>query len=173
MERRSLVPGLFLITIGAIILAANLSWFSILDFWPLLVILTGLFFFALWLRERENYGLLMPAAVVTIIGFLFLYCQGNGWWYMSDLWPIFIIAPGIGFFLMYIFGEQEGGLLVPGSILLVIGTLFLSIHDWSGWWWPILLILIGAVLLFRPPKKPERVLDDFNDPGTEPPVQET
>ena len=152
MPSRNFAPGVLLIALGAIFLASNLGAFDLFDYWPVLLIVLGLFFFGLWLRERPNYGLLMPFAVLVVTGGLFLYCQLNGWYYMRDLWPLFIIAPGIGFFLMYFLGEQEGGLLIPGSILLVLGIVFLSGNRWIGDWWPAILIVIGVLLLFRPPK---------------------
>jgi hypothetical protein len=153
MESRNIIPGLLLIVIGAVILLANLGIFSLVGLWPLAVIILGVFFFILWLKDREDYGLLMPAAILTIVGCLFFYCEQNGWHHMSNLWPVFMIAPGFGFILMYVFGDQEPGLLIPGTIMLVIGIFFLSINEWVGRWWPIILIMLGVLLLFRPPKK--------------------
>ncbi len=172
MQSRNLAPGLLLIALGAIFLAGNLGAFSLLDLWPVLLIVLGLFFFVLWLRERPNYGLLMPASILVVVGLLFLYCQNNGWWYMRDLWPVFIIAPGVGFFLMYFLGEQEGGLLIPGSILLGVGLVIMSGNRWVGAWWPAVLIIIGVLLLLRPPKAWEFDADgggSGSDTGAAPP----
>ena len=74
----------------------------------------------------------MPAAVLTIVGLLFLYCELDGWWRMQDLWPVFILAPGVGFILMFLFGSPDRGVLVPGTLLLVIGIVFLSANRWAG-----------------------------------------
>jgi len=152
MRSRNFIPGLLLIVLGAIFLAGNLGAFEFWEYWPVIIILLGVAFFGIWLRERPNYGLLMPASVLTITGILFLYCQINGWYYLEDLWPVFMLAPGVGFFLMYFFGEQEGGLLIPGSTLMVLGLLFMSGNRWVGYWWPVILIVIGVLLLLRPPK---------------------
>jgi hypothetical protein len=64
------------------------------------------------------------------------------------------MAPGVGFIMMYLLGEQEVGLLVPGGILLAVGILFLSANDWAWKWWPVVLIVVGALILLRPPKAP-------------------
>ncbi len=166
MNTRNFGPGLVLIVLGAIILLSNLEVFDLWNLWPVLVILLGLFFFGLWIYDRDNYGLLMPATIVTIAGVLFLYCDGSGWFHMQDLWPVFLVAPGIGFMLMYFFGEQEGGLLVPGTILLVIGIIFLSANRWAGRWWPAILVFVGVLLLIRPPR---RVIGQIHDDGAPPP----
>jgi len=163
MESRNLTPGLLLIAVGAIILMANLGFFSLVGFWPLIIILAGIFFLIQWIGDRENHGLLMPATVLTIVGLLFLYCEQYGWWNMSYLWPVFLLAPGFGFILMYLLGEQDRGLLVPGTILLVLGVFFLSINRWAGRWWPAILIVLGAVLLIRPPRKIEPTSTDTDD----------
>ena len=153
MEPKNVIPGLLLIITGGVILLANIGAFSLVGLWPLLVVLLGIFFFILWLNDRGDYGLLMPATILTIVGILFLYCEQFGWWNMSNLWPVFLMAPGLGFMLMYLFGEQEAGLLIPGTLMLVLGIFFLSINEWAGRWWPVILIILGAILLIRPPKK--------------------
>ena len=167
MESRSFIPGLLLIFVGAGILLANLGMFSLAGLWPLLLVLGGAIFLVSWLRDRGNYGLLMPATVLIVFGILFLYCEQYGWWNMSSLWPVFMLGPGLGFILMYLFGERDGGLLIPGTILLVVGVFFLSMGRWSGRWWPAVLIIIGAVLLIWPPRKIEGSFTDADDTGSE------
>jgi hypothetical protein len=152
-----------LIIIGVLLLAANFGLFSLLRFWPLLVIAAGLVFFALWTVDRGNHGLLMPASVLVVIGVLCLYCELYGWWNMQDLWPVFILAPGVGFLLMYLLGHPDRGVLVPGAILMVIGIVFLSANRWAGRWWPVVLIAAGVLVLLRPRR---------DDRAQEPPAAE-
>ena len=163
MKSRDSGAGLLLIILGIVLLAANLGAFSLLRFWPLLIVGLGVAFFLRWMGERGNYGLLMPAAVMTIIGLLFLYCEIEGWWRMEDLWPVFLLAPGFGFILMYLLGTREPGLLVPGSILLIMGILFLSVNRWAGRWWPLLLVVVGLLILLRKPQ--EKVFVDATPEG--------
>lgn len=167
MESKNKIPGLLLIVTGAVILLANLGVFSLVGLWPLLVVLLGIFFFILWMKDRGDPGLLMPATILTIVGILFLYCEQYGWWNMSNLWPVFLMAPGLGFMLMYIFGEQETGLLIPGTLMLVLSIFFLSINEWAGRWWPVIMIILGAILLIRPPKKTIPSPPESVEPETE------
>ncbi len=157
MKTRNSGAGLLLIVLGAVLLAANLGAFSLVRFWPLLIVGLGVSFFLMWVGKRGNYGLLMPATVMIVVGLLFLYCEIDGWRHMEDLWPVFLLAPGFGFILMYLLGTQERGLLVPGSILLIMGILFLSVNRWAGRWWPLVLVVVGLLILLRKPQEREFV----------------
>jgi len=168
MHARHRGPGILLIVLGIALLVGNLGYFSLLDFWPILIVLAGILFFIQWLTDRENYGLLMPTTIMITTGILFLYCQLYGWYQMKDLWPIFIMAPGAGFMLMYLLGEQETGLLIPGGIMLTVGILFLSANDWAWRWWPAVLIVVGVLILLRPPK-PTIITPLAEDPERPPP----
>ena len=151
IDKKSLVTGLILIFIGIAFLGNNLGiiYISWEKFWPWFLIAGGILFFIGWLSDREKYGLLMPASILTIYGFLFLYFAHKHWWSMESLWPIFIIGPGVGFLLMYILGKRESGLLVPAGILLGLGVVFLIGEGRWRFFWPLLLILFGILLLFR------------------------
>jgi hypothetical protein len=146
---KTLFPGLLLIVIGIIFLLPNVTDLRGRDLWPLLVLGTGVVFYAVFLKDRSNYGLLMPATILTIIGCMFLYCTIEGWHMMSQLWPLFIIAPGLGFALMYFFGKKEKGLLIPGGILLAIGFVFLIGFGEFDYLLPVILIVAGCLLIFK------------------------
>jgi hypothetical protein len=95
-QRRShLVLGLFLFTIGGILLAANLGYgipWGILLYWPVVLMAIGIVGLVAPSRHmRRSSGLWL-----FVSG---LYCQigmtqwfGLGWW---SAWPLFIIAAGI------------------------------------------------------------------------------
>ena len=68
---------------------------------------------------------------------------------MTDLWPLFLIAPGAGFLLMYRFGSKETGLLIPGLVLLVLGVFFLIGGGLEEYFWPVILIGVGILILLR------------------------
>ena len=147
--RQSLFPGIALIVLGLIFLLPNFTEVRTRDLWPAFVLGAGLFFFANYFADRTNYGLLMPATVLTVIGSMFFYCVFEGWYNMRSIWPLFIIGPGLGFLLMYRFGKRETGLLIPGGILTGIGTIFLAGFSDSEYLLPAILIGIGALMLFR------------------------
>ncbi len=151
MKRSDMVIGVGLVILGILFLSENFGYieFDFQNVWPVFVILAGAGFWIGYYQDRKNYGLLMPGTILIIYGLLFFYCSAQGWYLMTDLWPIFILGPGIGFFMMYLMGEQEKGMLIPASILSGIAILFLISH--SGFWryWPVALIIVGIVLMLR------------------------
>ena len=164
MEKKSLLPGIILISIGLLFLATNLNliwidwediWYEFWTLWPLAILVGGVLFWLGWLKNRNDYGLLMPGTIMIIYGLLFWYCMEFGWWRMGEdrLWSLFIIAPGLGFFAMYALGKQEKGFLVPAIILTLLGVFFLTgPYSWRILW-PVVLILIGVRLLMKGKKK--------------------
>ncbi|HER25168.1 MAG TPA: hypothetical protein ENO17_08985 [Candidatus Atribacteria bacterium] len=72
----------------------------------------------------------------------------------ENLWPLFLLVPGIIFELSYFIYRNDSGLLVPGGILLTYGLLFL-VNVTYGWHlmedlWPIfpLGVAIGLLQLY-------------------------
>lgn len=140
-------PGIILILIGILLLLPRFTSFHLHTLWPFIVLATGIGFVAGFLGNRSNVGLLMPGAIFIVAGLVFLYCAAEGWYAMRTLWPYFILAPGLGFVLMYLLGPKEHGLLIPGGILLAIGAFFLLRRTNLDYLWPVLLIGLGIVLL--------------------------
>ena len=70
----------------------------------------------------------------------------------DNLWPLFLLIPGILFELSYFIYRKDAGLLVPGGILITYGLLFL-VNAIYGWHlmdnlWPIFPLGV-AVGLFQ------------------------
>ena len=72
----------------------------------------------------------------------------------ENLWPLFLLIPGIIFELGYFIYRKDAGLLVPGGILITYGLLFLA-NVICGWHlmedlWPIfpLGVAIGLLQLY-------------------------
>lgn len=66
---------------------------------------------------------------------------------METLWPVFILAPAVGFLAMYFGGAKEQGLLIPAGILSGVGVIFLFVTSGFGDYWPLFLILAGVLLI--------------------------
>ena len=154
MNTKSLIWGFLLVAVGALLLADNFGylyfdWYQIWQYWPLLLIGGGVLFWLGWLNNRKEHGLLMPGTILIVYGVLFWYNMNTNWWYMEDLWPFFMIVPGLGFLAMYLFGPRDKGLLVPAAILIGLGVIFLG--EWYHFRliWPLILIAIGVRLLFK------------------------
>jgi len=147
--QQSRLQGIVLIILGILFLALNLSDIRLREIWPLFFVALGLYFVFLYIVDRKNYGVLMPASVFVTMGGAFLYCTMEGWHAMAMVWPLFLIGPGVGFFLLYFFGTKEQGLLIPGYILTGLGVLFLIIFAEGLYLWPILLIAAGVLMLLQ------------------------
>lgn len=152
--QRSPLPGIILIVLGVLFLIGNFADVRLGMLWPIFVLGPGVAFFFMFMRDRKNYGVLMPAAVLTVTGLLFFACTLFGWEQMDRLWPLFLIAPGLGFILLYLFGKREWGLLIPAAILTGLGLVFLLDATQSDYLWPVVFILVGLLLLFRWNKEP-------------------
>ncbi len=150
---KSVATGIALIVIGVIFLLPNFTNLSLRELWPLLMLAPGVLFFLGFLADRKSYGLLMPGAILTTYGLLFLYCTLAGWYWMTDLWPLFLLGPGIGFILMYLYGKKEMALLIPGSILLLLGGIFLLSTTEYEYLWPLAIIIAGALLILKSRRK--------------------
>jgi len=151
MKTSDFVTGLVLVCLGVIFLADNLDYIE-LDFsniWPWLVILAGLAFVLGYLKNKKNYGLLLPATILIVFGLLFLYTSLEDWESMNTLWPVFLIGPGLGFYFMYQFGAKEKGLLIPAVILVGMGLLFILGLDHILKYWSLILIAMGAYLIYK------------------------
>jgi hypothetical protein len=144
------MPGIVLILLGLLFLLPNFTSLTASELWPVVLVVPGIMFFILFFQNRERVGVLMPATVLTVIGALFLYCAIAGWERMSQLWPFFIIAPGLGFFTMYFLGKRERGLLVPAALLTGIGCFFLlAFSEMGAYIVSVILIIAGIVLLLN------------------------
>ncbi len=154
-DAKSIVWGIILIVIGFLFLGNNLGWFYFewSELWPLLMVGGGVLFWLNWLINRKEVGLLMPGTILISYGLLFLYCSLYGWDWMQELWPVFLLGPGLGFLFMYFFGPSEKGLLVPAIILILLSFFFWSGLPFFRLFWPLLLIGIGIYLLLRSRRK--------------------
>lgn len=152
----NLMLGVFLILLGIFILLIQIGRFTWYDFWPILITAAGLLFIIGFFINKENYGLLMPGSILLIIGILFLYLTQSHWYYMENLWPTFILAPGIGFFMMHFFGPKKDKLWIPGMILVLLSVIFYAQFCFYFRYWPIILILLGIYLILSKPKNKEK-----------------
>ncbi len=145
-----MAPGIILIAVGLFFFAVNFLRIDFTNIWPLTLLIPVAIFVALYLRDRRQFGLLMPATILTVYAALFLVCQNYDWDLMSRLWPTFILAPGIGLFVMYMVGRREPGLLIPAVILTGLSAIFFIMMNGFSEYWPAIFILIGVIILLRP-----------------------
>ena len=158
-RRTSIVGGGLLILVGALLFAAQVVPDFMPDFWeiiswPWIIIGVGLFLFALGAAIGEP-GLAVPATIVGGIGGILAYQWYTGnWESWSFAWTLIPGFVGLGIMLMSLMGGEgsvkDGATLVFISFIMlaVFGSFFGAI-GLAGQYWPVLLILLGAVLLVR------------------------
>lgn len=105
-------------------------------------------------RFRGGAGLVV-GLVLVLLGLLFLVAQFSSIDLSHYVWPLFIIVPGLMFFVAMVFGGKGAApLAVPGSIITVVGLiLFLqNITDHYETWayaWALIPAAVGAGLMIQ------------------------
>ena len=124
--------------------------------WPYQIIGVGLLLAVVGLLTWTP-GLMVPASIVSGIGCLLYYQNMTGYWeswaYAWALIPGFV---GIGLILLGMM-ERKRGPIIGGLWCIFSALILFGIFGWAlggiqlaGIAWPVALILIGLLLLFRP-----------------------
>ena len=97
--------------------------------------------------NRQNVVL---GSIFVVIGLIFLAVDilEFDW---GQLWPLFMLAASAGFFAGYFSNRKNYGLLMPATLMLLYGGLFLfcSLTDWDRmeYMWPTFVLGPGLGLL--------------------------
>ena len=158
-KRTSILGGAILITVGAVLFAAQILPDFMPDFWeifswPWIVIGIGLFLFILGAAVGEP-GMAVPATIMCGLGGILAYQWYTGdWQSWSYIWALIPGFVGIGIVLMSLLGGDAS--LKDGSTLVFISFIMLAVFGsffgavgMAGKYWPVLLILLGVVLMVR------------------------
>lgn len=163
MNRTNVVPALVLIGIGVALLIAQTTGIG----GEAIVAVIGAGFLLAYAATRQ-YGFLIPGSIMSGLGVGIVYeTQVAG----SNGAPV-LIGLGVGFLAIYAidgFVRRASAAwwpLIPGGILATIGVLIgAGREDWlstAGAWWPVVLIIIGAVMLFTQRKTGPPATDPEN-----------
>ncbi|WP_078379502.1 LiaF transmembrane domain-containing protein [Sutcliffiella halmapala] len=158
MRKNSFLPGLILLLFGVYFLLQQMNielWHGIFT-WPSLLVITGL---ALLLQsyKQNDPANLLPGVVLLGVG-LHFHLKGH-----LSIWPdhfaMIILIVGIGFILR---AQKTKNGMFEGVILVCIASFFLfsnTLLDTLGivgiglstiqTFWPVVLIVVGAFLLFK------------------------
>lgn len=97
-------------------------------------------------RWANIAAILILAGAILLIGEIFDVRLG------ADLWPLFILGPGIALLVLAFRGEEaNSGLAVPGGVLTTLGLIFFY-QTWTGHWeswayaWALIPIGVAATL---------------------------
>jgi len=158
-HKHSIWPGLILILIGALLLVHKLSPYSFgwYEIYPLILMGLGALLFVSVPGKRDK-GAVFPGTILFLLG-LFFFLRNYDvipYYYMREVWPIFLIILGLAFVAIFITKPRDWGVLIPAGIFLFLGVVFLLrkfyIIYWDVWdivsdYWPVILIIIGGGII--------------------------
>lgn len=145
------IAGFPLLTIGALLI---LAWQKInLGDWQAAAVLFGvaLGFWAVLFTHDNNWWAILPAGILTVLSAL----TGIQERLSASAWlGIFVLGLGVVFGLLYLLrlGQQDAGWAgLPAAAFLLIGLVMLvgafNLSGLAALWWPVGLVIAGAVLL--------------------------
>lgn len=142
-----LTAGIILVAIGVILL---LNTYANWVLWPLFIALPGVITLTVYLRDpKTNAGAIIPTTILFIIAGLFMaFTTGVlKWGDLTWLWPVFVMAPGLGLlFYSILSGERDA--LIPAGVLLTVALVFLTTASFNVWqYWPVIIIVIGLIVI--------------------------
>jgi hypothetical protein len=86
--------------------------------------------------RRDRTGLVI-GAILVVLGVVFLVGQLSGFSLGRVTWPLFIIIPGLAFFVgMLLGGKGTASLAIPGSVITTIGLILFYqnfANHWQSW----------------------------------------
>jgi hypothetical protein len=123
----ALAGGVILALLGVLFLLNNFYHFLDAELvWPLFLLIPVIPLAIQWLEKgREASGAVIPITILVFYCGYFLWLTHTSWAGAGTTWPNYMIAPGLGFLLLY-FIERRTGLLVPAFILLGLAAAFYS-----------------------------------------------
>jgi uncharacterized membrane protein HdeD (DUF308 family) len=175
-KKSSILPGVILIAIGALLMTHRVVGFRLdwIRIYPILMIILGISLCIDTFRRR-NCTSLFWGTVLIVVGAFFLLRNYHvlPFYFSDEYWPVFMIAGGLGFFARFVYDPAKWGFLIPAGFFLLVGvrsgliTFDLSMRGFEEWidtYWPVLIILLGLIVLFRkrpvPPKTESPPIQD-------------
>ncbi|MCA1056342.1 DUF5668 domain-containing protein [Rossellomorea aquimaris] len=157
MKQQKYFPGLILIGFGLYfyLQQANIVLFQNFFTWPTLLLIVGIAFLGQGYAGRD-YEAILPGTILVGFGIHFHVVN------KLELWPdhmgTFILIISLGFLLRY---QKTGNGLFQGILFLALSVILLFSDRAAVWlgliegrvgsaweFWPIVIILTGAYLLF-------------------------
>ncbi len=88
-----IMPGTILLTIGVVFnINARYDWAHMDHLWPFFILAPAFGFFAMYLFGKRDRGILVPAAILSIVGTIFLMGSIP---VLKFIWPLLLISAGV------------------------------------------------------------------------------
>lgn len=169
-DNNRLILGLAFVGFGIIMLLNNYDYFHLnfFDMWPLIPTIFAVISWVNFSKNPKDYELLMPASIFTVYSGMFWVTNISYDYYISDLWPLFILGPALGNWLMQLSPHRKKDHSISASVLTIIGMYFL-IDELNLFYGDglmgVVFILIGAVVILKQRQKshadPETTYQDI------------
>ncbi|MFD2637550.1 LiaI-LiaF-like domain-containing protein [Piscibacillus salipiscarius] len=158
MNQQKSFLGIILIGIGIYFLLQQYSipFLSRFDTWPTILIILGIAFLFNGYTQKQHDSI-FPGVVLLGLGIHFHALTHSVQW--IDHWGMYTLIIGFAFLLR---SQKTNQGMVIGLIFIIISFMAITsiaMPDWFSWFdfvfvqlekfWPILLILIGSILLFK------------------------
>jgi hypothetical protein len=141
------------------------------DPWVPLYVLSAIAlpFLVVYFRDRNQWWALIPAYVLLAVGLMVLLLESN---VLSDLLvPAYVMfAIAIPFLVVFANNRKNWWALIPGGILVVIGTAFLIAEAALEFILPVVFIILGIGIMVRVFTRKES--PEVETPMVEPEVEE-
>lgn len=114
-HKGAVFPGTILFLLGLFYFLRNyeiIPYYYMREVWPVILIIVGLAFFAVFLTNPRDWGQLIPAGTLLVLGIGFLLrelniIRWNIWQAIRDYWPTILIVIGAGIILGSLRRKQE------------------------------------------------------------------
>ncbi len=160
--------GIVLVILGITFLAQQVLNINLwATAWPYGIVAIGLgFFAAMLIGGKSAAALAIPGSVITTVGLILAYQERfDRYETWSYAWALIVVAVGLGLLIKGFWTDDpkafQGGLRTAGTgaiLFVVFGAFFELVVGFAGteyaevanrWFWPVLLIVVGAVILLR------------------------
>jgi hypothetical protein len=154
MKRQNVFTGMLLIGLGLYFVLRELPIITSAFFqWPTYILIIGIALIGQAYKAKE-YGLLLPATVITLLG---VHYHGT---FLVDAWPthwsMFPLIVAIGFFVL--FQKTRTGFF-SGLIFFLVAAIGFLYHNGTGTtdtflyvlnrYWAVLFLVVGVISLIR------------------------
>jgi hypothetical protein len=167
-----LILGVLIFIVGLVALLWTLGFLpSLKAFWPIPIVLAGLFFLYIVYFRGKNPIYIIFGMIFFLLGIYFLLVNTIPWESnIAKIWPGFMLIAGISL-IPYAYKQKRRraqiAISIPALSLILLSLFFFlfslditgtSLSDFVTRWWPMLIIVLGGsfIVIYFFSKKPQK-----------------